>query len=225
LLISNNKGMGNDIYQVCPRWCLIVAFFIFFYVDTFLKIFHLTRVCKSPCSPSKNSWICACGIYAHSMEILFVLPCHSPFFHTKFKFDNGDFVGFWTSILCHLGVHPMIMIIQNVPYKKGTISKPINMDKTCITPTCLQTLIFHTNTQPKPYKSYVHWCQLLYIYIIMKLKVGITLTFYIDFFFPLGNIQLSIYFKICKDNTPHFLSKRNDHKLKNQVIFFIKLKT
>jgi hypothetical protein len=116
LLISNNIGTGYDIYQVCPRWCLIVAF----YVTTLLKMFHSTRVCKSPHSPSKNSWICACGIYAHSMEILFVLPCHSPFFRTKSKFENGDFVRFWTSVLWDLGVHPMIMIIQIMPYKKGT---------------------------------------------------------------------------------------------------------
>ncbi len=120
LLISNNKGMGYDIYQICPRWCLIGAFLKFFYVDIFLKMFDSLGVCKSPCSPSKNSWICACGLYAHSMEISFVPPCHSPFFHMKSKFENGDFVGFWTSIFWDLGVHLMIMIIQNEPSKKGT---------------------------------------------------------------------------------------------------------
>jgi hypothetical protein len=91
----------------------------------------------------KSMNMCMWYIYAHSTRILFVFPCHSPFFHTKSKFENGDFVGFWTSILWHLGVHPMIMIIQNVPYKKGTMSEPTNMDKPCTIPTCLQTLVFH----------------------------------------------------------------------------------
>jgi hypothetical protein len=134
--------MEYDIYQVCPRWCLIVVFFIMFCVGTFLKMFLSIRECKSPHSPSKNSWTHPCGIGEHSMEILFVLPCHSLFFHTKSRFGNRDFVGFWTSIIWNLGVHPMIIWLSKIwPTRKEPMSKPISMDKTCITPTCLQTLI------------------------------------------------------------------------------------
>jgi hypothetical protein len=128
LLTTSNKGMEYDIYQIRPRWCLMVAIFLFFLgVNAFLKIFHSTRVCKSPHSLSRNSWTCACGIYARSMGILFILPCCSPFFYTRATFENGDFVRFWNSILWDLGVwRPMIMIIQNVPYKKGTHVKTHN---------------------------------------------------------------------------------------------------
>ncbi len=129
LLTSSNKGMEYDIYQICPRWCLIVAFFFSFpfCANTLLKIFHSTRVCKSPRSLSRNSWTCACGIYAHLMGILFVLPCHSPIFYTKATFEIGDFVRFWSSMLWNLGDRcPMIMIIQNVSYKKGTHVKTHN---------------------------------------------------------------------------------------------------
>jgi hypothetical protein len=104
----------SSMAKVVPNCCI---FYILF-VGTFLKMFHSTRVRKSPHSPSKNSWTCC--IYAHSMEILFVPPCCSPFFHSKSTFENGDFVRFLTSILWDLGVRPMIMIIQNVPYKKRT---------------------------------------------------------------------------------------------------------
>jgi len=142
LLTSNNKGMEYDIYQICLSWCLIVVIFIFFCASAFLKTFHSIGVCKSPHSPSKNSWTCPCGIDGHSMEILFVLPCHSPFFHTKSRFENGDFVGFWTSLIWDLGIHPMIIWLSKIcPTRKEPMSKPISMDKTCITPTCLQTLI------------------------------------------------------------------------------------
>jgi hypothetical protein len=60
-LTSNNKGIEYDIYEIWPRWCLIVTFFIFFCVGTFFKMFHSTRVCKSSCSCSKNSWTHACS--------------------------------------------------------------------------------------------------------------------------------------------------------------------
>jgi hypothetical protein len=105
-------------------------------------MFYFIGVWKSPNSPSKTSWTHPCGIDEHSMEILFVLPCHSPFFHIKFRFGNRDFVRFWTFIIWDLGVHPMIIWLSKIcPTRKEPMSKPISMDKTCITPTCLQTLI------------------------------------------------------------------------------------
>jgi len=76
LLTSNSKGLEYDIYQVCPKCCLIVAFFIFFCANTFLKMFHFIVACKSPRPPFKNSWTSACGVYIY-MHIQWNLICTS----------------------------------------------------------------------------------------------------------------------------------------------------
>jgi hypothetical protein len=132
---------ANIKQQRYEIWHLpIVMFLVFFCTSTFLKMFHFTRICQSPHSPSMNSWTCACGIYGNSMEILFVPPCCSPFFHTNSTFENGDFERFRTFILGDLGVHPMTMTFQILPYKKGTHVKIYKHGWTCITPTFWQTL-------------------------------------------------------------------------------------
>jgi hypothetical protein len=94
ILTSNDYGMEYDIYQVCPRWCLIVEFSISFCMGDIFKNVPFTRVCKWPHSPSKNSWTCAYDIYAHSMESLFVPPYHISFFHTNPHLKMATLRGF-----------------------------------------------------------------------------------------------------------------------------------
>ncbi len=134
ILTSNDKGMEYDIYQVCPRWCLIVELLIFFCMGTFSKMFHSTRVCKSLHSPSKNSWTRACDIYAHSMESLFVPPYHSPFFHTNPCLKMATLRGFGLLYFEIWEFVPWLWLSKICPTRKEPMSKSINMDKHALHP-------------------------------------------------------------------------------------------
>jgi hypothetical protein len=132
IVTSNDKGMEYDIYQVCPRWCLIVKFLIFFCTCTFSKMFHSTEVCKSPHSSLKISWTHACDICVHS--ILFVPPYHSPFFHTNphLKMETLGVLDLYTFEIWEY--IPWLWLSTICPTRKEPMWKSINMDKHALPP-------------------------------------------------------------------------------------------
>jgi hypothetical protein len=134
IITSNDKGMEYDIYQVCPRWCLIVEFLIFFCTCTFSKLFHSIGVCKSPHSSSKNSWTHAYDICAHSMESLFAPPYHSPFFHTNPHLRMATLRSFGPLYFEIWEFIPWLWLSTICPTRKEPMWKSINMDKHALPP-------------------------------------------------------------------------------------------
>jgi len=120
------------LYQVWPRWVFIDGFMISFCEANFLCMFHSTKVFASPCSPSRNSNTCACGMQQFQWMPCLSPPCLTLGVHAKCMFENWDFVKSWTCIDYDLGIQPMLIRKMHLHYPLPSSNNYYSVCNTCI---------------------------------------------------------------------------------------------
>ncbi len=122
---TKENAWNITIYQVWPMWFFIDGVLISFCEGKFMCVFHSTRACTSPCSPSKNSHTCACGMYAILIGTLFVPPYFTLGVHTKSTFEKGNFIRLWIWIDYDSRTWPMLVnLLKHAPTISTFFIKP-----------------------------------------------------------------------------------------------------